>query len=263
MARKIDILQYLPFFMQQFLELQLITEVENKVLQEAIEELEVMNNNQFILTADSNGLKRYEQMLGITNLPGETLEARRIKVLSKWNDKEVYTWASFIEELNLICGEGNYRLVEHFTEYWVELHTELSDYGAMEELERVIDYMIPCNLLFDIQNDLTWVIQGKSEVGGALHHVEIYDCNDQSISEFENASEHSFSGGVHFIENYTNSDQYEISFDNKSSHDFVGKVHEVMIIETSDSSNKTFSADGTHGFIGAIHEVTVVSSSDK
>ena len=83
MVRKINILEYLPEFMQKYLQLQLICYAENIIFQEALNEIEIINDNQFILTANSNGLKRFEKMLGIVASNNESLESRRTKILLK------------------------------------------------------------------------------------------------------------------------------------------------------------------------------------
>ena len=95
MKREIDLIKNLPEFMQEYVSLRLIGDAEAEVLQAVLNELHKIDNNQFILTADSDGLKRFEKLLGIAVLPNETLESRRKKVLAKWNDQESYTYSTF------------------------------------------------------------------------------------------------------------------------------------------------------------------------
>ena len=127
MARKINILEYLPEYLQKYLQLQLICDAENIIFQEGINEISIINDNQFILTADSQGLKRFEKMLGIVANSAESLENRRTKILLKWNDKIPYTYTNFLNKLDIICGKKNYITKEHFSDYLLEIITFLYD----------------------------------------------------------------------------------------------------------------------------------------
>ena len=117
MARKINILEYLPEFMQKYLQLKLICYAENIIFQEALNEIDIINNNQFIVTANSQGLKKFEKMLDITTSSNENLESRRTKVLLKWNDTIAYTYTNFLKKLDVICGQKNYIANEYFSDY--------------------------------------------------------------------------------------------------------------------------------------------------
>ena len=161
MVRKINILEYLPEFMQKYLQLQLICYAENIIFQEALNEIEIINDNQFILTANSNGLKRFEKMLGIVASNNESLESRRTKILLKWNDKIPYTYTNFLKKLDIICGEKNYIAKEHFSDYLLEIVTFLYGYGQVDQVEELIKTMLPCNIVVSTKNEMNFNVQGN------------------------------------------------------------------------------------------------------
>ncbi|RHU07193.1 MULTISPECIES: putative phage tail protein [Erysipelotrichaceae] len=257
MVRKIDIIQYLPPFMREYLQLKLITDAENKVLQDGLNQLKKIDDNQYITTADSVGLKRFEVMLGITNTPGESIESRRKKILSKWNDQETYTYALFLKKLDLICGTGNYRIVEHFKQYMIELHTNLSAYGEMEELERVIDYMLPCNIIMNLSNDLVWEIKAEAGILSASSFISVFECSDCFNDSITINGNLDIIGGHSTIEIMECSDQANEKIDVHSTFDTGNGLSAIMQITVSDNSNETLNinSDASLGAIATMIEV--------
>lgn len=257
MTRKIDLIQYLPPFMRQYLPLKLITGAENRIFQDTLSELKKIDNNEFIHTANSQGLKRYESMLGVVNSQGESLESRRKKILIKWNDQELYTYASFLKKLDVICGSGNYRIVEHFKQYMIELHTNLSVYGEMEELERIIDYMLPCNIIMNLSNDLIWEVKAEASTGAASSFVEVFECSDYFKELFDIDGETLFAGATSTISMITSSDNSNEEIDVQSSLNIGNGLSAVMQFTVSDGSNETMNinSDTSLGAIASLIEV--------
>ena len=58
LEHKADIIKYLPFFMQEYLEMQEITKTEDVEFNWLIETLMKMLDNQFITTCDEEGIKK-------------------------------------------------------------------------------------------------------------------------------------------------------------------------------------------------------------
>lgn len=196
MNRKLDLLKYLPEFMQQFSALKQITEAESKALQTVLNQLNTMDNNQFILTADSDGLKRYEKMLGITVLEGEALESRKKKVLMKWNNQDSYTYSTFLKKLEFICGVGNYQVAEHFKQYVMQVVTDLKECGEMAQLENMIDDMLPCNIVMHLANEMHWHTNGFCGMNIISTVTEIYECSDNVKEKISGEGNLGFGGAA-------------------------------------------------------------------
>lgn len=246
--------------MRQYLHLKLITGAENKVLQDAILNLEKIDNNQYITTADSNGLKLFEQMLGISTLPSETLESRRKKILSKWNDQDTYTYAAFLKKLDIICGSGKYRIVDYFKQYMIELHTNLSAYGEMEELERVIDYMIPCNIQMNVSNDLVWEVHAQAGIGCFNSYIDVFDCFDSFKESYEVRSVVFFSGASTEIMIIDGSDNSNEKIEVQSSLNIFNVLSECTKITVSDDSNEVLNINSDASFGAGLALIEVITN---
>ena len=154
--REVNILNYLPEFMQEYMEIKCILELENKELQKEYEEIERAFNNSFIFSTDKQGIAIFEKMMKIYPESTDTLQERQNRVYAKWNAVLPYTWKWLGEYLTAYFNDTNtvatpvlfnqdYRLdirlkkEEQFNEH---------DYNVFKELR----VLIPANLTLNIVN---------------------------------------------------------------------------------------------------------------
>ena len=166
MVREVNLLGYLPPFMQEYVEMQQIMNAEQPDVQALEDETEKIKNNQFILTCDEVGISRYEELLNIVPNPNDTLEARISRVLTRWNDSLPYTYKGLKEKLNVMCGEGNYLLIPSFNEYGLEIVVSLPLSGQADELDYMLSYMIPANIVVTSRNNMVRTMTGTVHGGG-------------------------------------------------------------------------------------------------
>ena len=138
---------------------------ETPEIQALEDETEIIKNNQFVLSCDEVGIKRFEQLLKITPNPDDTLEARISRVITRWNDSIPYTYRGLRNKLNIMCGEENYTLLPNFNLYELELMVSLPLSGQVEELDYLLPYMIPANIRVISQNVLHHEVEGKVFLG--------------------------------------------------------------------------------------------------
>ena len=91
MIREVDLVSYLPEFLREYIELKKILDVQQPEVQLLEDLTEKLKDNQFILFADTQGIEKFEQMLKIQALDDDTLENRRFRIMSRWNNKIPYT----------------------------------------------------------------------------------------------------------------------------------------------------------------------------
>lgn len=250
MARKINILEYLPEYLQKYLQLQLICEAENTIFQEGINEISIINDNQFILTADSQGLKRFEKMLGIVANSAESLESRRTKILLKWNDKIPYTYTNFLNKLDIICGKKNYITKEHFSDYLLEIITFLYDYGQVEQVEELIKAMVPCNIVVSSQNIMTFNVQGNVGLNGCCSHINVINNSDDHKYSFDINSKAFIKGGYVETEFINVDDSIKYSIKNDSNLYVITSNNHIEMINNSDNSKSNINVNNENEFVG-------------
>ena len=166
MIREVNLLSFLPEFVQEYREIKHIMNSEQPEIQKLEDETEIIKNNQFILSCDIDGIARFENLLGITPKPDDTLDARKSRVITRWNDSIPYTYKGLKEKLNVMCGEGNYLLIPSFNEYGLEIVVSLPLSGQADELDYMLSYMIPANIVVTSRNNMVRTMTGTVNGGG-------------------------------------------------------------------------------------------------
>ncbi|MEQ6357895.1 putative phage tail protein [Lysinibacillus sp. M3] len=151
MAREVDILSYLPSILHEIKELQKVSEIENPSLEQVWELVESILNNQFILTLDDRGASRYEKMLGLVAGESETLETRRFRILSRYQEQAPYSYPVLKQLLDSLLGEGKYELTRSASEKWVRVKMELTVAREFEIVEVLLERVTPQNMLLYIE----------------------------------------------------------------------------------------------------------------
>ena len=96
MLRDVDLVSYLPPFLQEYKEINATLTAENPEFSLIWSAKEQILYNCFIATADANGIARYEKILGIYPSPEDTLESRRSRVQVQRTNLIPYTLRSLI-----------------------------------------------------------------------------------------------------------------------------------------------------------------------
>ena len=147
MKQEIELIQYLPEFLQEITEYQQLFRAENPEFALLYEMADALLNNGFIKTADLQGLKRWEKLLG-TSTAGQDMEERRAAVLGKWNRSLPYTITRLYEYLDILAERTAYHIGLFPSEYRLELITEDLPAGTLRAMRDLVQVMLPANLLF-------------------------------------------------------------------------------------------------------------------
>ena len=175
MTRDVNLLAYLPPFMQDFTEIAVTLNAEDPEFVIVWDSADRVLKNQFIETADEYGISRFEKILKILPSKEDTLESRRSRVQNRWFNDMPYTMRTLIQRLTTLCADHGFTLTKYFTDaYTLEIHTDLELFGQVEELERVIQAMIPCNLVVISQNDIPCAAAGSALAASGVVAVENY-----------------------------------------------------------------------------------------
>lgn len=147
MIREVDLVSYLPQFMQAYKEPVAALEAENPEFVSIWKAVDRILYNHFISTADEYGISRYEKMIGISPAVGESLESRRSTVQSRWMNNKVYTLKALIDYLNANCGEGNYSVAIDPSTYTLYVIVDESKSNFINVLMPYCDGTLPMNMV--------------------------------------------------------------------------------------------------------------------
>ena len=158
MIREVDLVDYyLPPFMQKYKEPVAALKAEEPEFQLIWKAADRLLYNHFISTADEYGISRFEKLLGIFPSSEDTLESRRERDQSRWFKRIPYTLKTLINKLVTLCGHRDFTIKADFSEsYTMILNVSLSIFGQVDELNEVLSYMTPQNIVVKVNNTLNY-----------------------------------------------------------------------------------------------------------
>lgn len=146
MATDRKLINYLPHFMQEYLEMQKIMETEQVDIDRLWLEAENALADQFILEATESGVMRWESMLGISPKDTDTLDERRFRILTRLNQELPYTLTKLKEALTTLCGTGGFSIDLQAAQYHIEIKLALGHHNNYQEVVDLLTKMIPANM---------------------------------------------------------------------------------------------------------------------
>lgn len=179
MIREVDLVSYLPPFMQVYQETVATLQAETPEFLIVWKATDRVLYNHFISTADEYGISRFEKMLGIVATGEDTLEDRRMKVRNHWYNQIPYTMRTLIQKLASILGE-TYDFSLHIEFYNIFLTIYAFQARVKhEEIEHTLSFMVPMNMVINIiyENPLV----GKNYCGVYRMETDILQLKQRRI----------------------------------------------------------------------------------
>ena len=262
MIRDVNLIDYLPPFLQDYRELTLVTDTENVVFQELANESERIKNNQFILSADGEGLKKFESLLTIHAAKDESIATRRSRVMSRWNDITPYTFHALISKLISLHDGDNFIINKKYDQYEIEIITHLDIVGQVEELVRMLDYIMPANLVVDSKNRIYGYAEGSAFVVSGFAYSHMFNVSDAYEESFTVNGQNNV-GTIHSYVSMNNlSDAYEESIITQGNAQ-IGSVYDgVAYVRMTDAYYEEINMIGSANSANGLANVQKISVSD-
>ena len=148
------LIEYLPPIVSKIREIKEICAAEQPEFDLLEKQVDQILANMFILLADKEGIERFEQELNITPKPTDTLEDRRLNVLSRANKSKVTT-ALIISIISNYSAATE--LIKDFDndELTIVLNADAS---SLQTVYGVLDEKIPLNIYYDFLLQRTYNI---------------------------------------------------------------------------------------------------------
>lgn len=219
MIREVDLVSYLPPFMADYKEIHTALTAENPEFMLVWKAADRVLKNEFIATADEYGISRFEKMLRILPSCDDTLDNRRSRVQFRWLTTLPYTWRMLIRKLVVLCGENDFTITKKFEFYRICLDVQLELSGQVEELDRIIETILPCNMIVDSKNKIPCGAKGFAFVAGGVCSVEMFFVTNDSDRNVNSKGVVFAAGGVCSVEMFfiTNDSRELVSIDGKNA----------------------------------------------
>ena len=143
------LIEYLPNFMQDIKEFKELFSAEDIEIEQLKIAIEKIFSEIIVKTAEGYGLDRYEKIYQI-NAESDLLEARRLKILLKINDKVPYSYKWLVNTLDTILGENNYKINIDYANYKIVISIVYLFGDIANILKRDLREQLPANLVRNI-----------------------------------------------------------------------------------------------------------------
>lgn len=155
MKYEVELLSYLPAFLQGTKEFKGISTAASPEFSVLYGAENTLMDNGFIHTADLQGIRRWEQLLGISGAM-EEMESRRASVLAAWNRTVPYTMARLYEYLDALAARKDYHIRVSEEQCSLELLVEDLPDGTIWAMHDLVRVMLPANMVFILANRIPW-----------------------------------------------------------------------------------------------------------
>lgn len=149
-----------PRYEREIFEFKEIARVESAQLDGADTQREKIFLNQFVLTADADGLAMFENLYNIISEPTDTLEFRRERILLRIQLQPPFTLRYLKQQLDKIIGAGKYTVDIDYNNYTLTVNSAAENQSYAQEVAVVIGKIKPANIVF-VSRPL--VVQGLFE----------------------------------------------------------------------------------------------------
>ena len=140
---------YLPRIYKNILEFDNLMEVENELFNKLNLETNKVKNNQYILTADLDGIIMYEKMLGIIANPAiEDIEFRRNRIINRISMTFPFTFSFLKKKLDEIIGIGKWEAYMDYANYTLYIESSAANQMWFHEILVTINKLKPANIVF-------------------------------------------------------------------------------------------------------------------
>ena len=143
--------EYLPDVLREILEFKELGKTTDERFAMLDQESKCVLNNSFISSLDDYGCSRWEKMLHLVKRDTDSIEDRRLRILTKFLNQLPYTEKRLHEMLEGLCGQDGYHLEVNITEECVRVKIELGRKNQFNAVKKMLEEIIPLNLWLDVQ----------------------------------------------------------------------------------------------------------------
>ena len=153
------ILNHYPPVIKQIKEMQQIAKAEDIEFSKLNTKIKEVIRNMFVFTADETGVMRFEKLLGIKPKAAQSLDDRKIYILSMMNRRKMSLselmamLSNYSEGITILNDIANMEMI-------VEINT---DAGSLDMLNKIIDEILPLNIYFMFAMQRETVIKYRIE----------------------------------------------------------------------------------------------------
>ncbi len=109
-----------------------------------------MLQDSFVNNATEYGVSRWESMLKLAPNPDDTLEDRKIRVLTYLNIRLPYTWRTLQQMISSFVGENNFTMKFYNDISTLEVRVTPQSESTLDTIVTMLNSVVPQNVVIDL-----------------------------------------------------------------------------------------------------------------
>lgn len=157
--------RYWPEFLRQVRDFEALAQAESVELESLAGAIQTLLDDQFVMTASPESIRRREQALGIQPDPAtETVEFRRTRLLNRYQTWPPFSLRYLQCQLDLLAGRGRAVANIDVQQFLLTITTAVADAAVFREIERTIAVIKPANVVYQQKAALMEAIELEERV---------------------------------------------------------------------------------------------------
>lgn len=144
---RLVLLDLVPPVLRKYMETQAIMGAEQPEFDGLWVRYDAALADQFISTLGTIGLLRWEAILGIIPKADASAEDRRRDISMALSARLPHTHRTLEQQLDILCGRGNYTLRIDYNRYTIVIAIELSAKHALDKTAEYLRGVVPANMV--------------------------------------------------------------------------------------------------------------------
>ena len=140
---------YLPRYLREIREFGELTAAEQPEFNLAVCDVEKAADDFYISSLSEYGCRRWESIMGIITLPGDSIEIRRQRIMVKYMGQLPYTYTMLLRYLAAFSAD-----IEVWLEsgvYTLHVRVDLASKSIYGDVEKLLHKIVPANMVIDLQ----------------------------------------------------------------------------------------------------------------
>lgn len=164
------LIEYLPGFLAQVEDLARLTEAEQPELDGMQAAVDSVPDDFFMQSLSAEGVARWEKIMGVGAQPGESLEARRQRLVLKYSDQLPVTFRYMERWLKVV--DARIALSVIFYAYTIRAVIPPGVVNTLA-LTRQMRDMVPANMVLEIGTNTPMVAHAGAALGASYSYMRI------------------------------------------------------------------------------------------
>nr|WP_195366131.1 putative phage tail protein [[Eubacterium] tenue] len=144
----INIKNYFPPLYNDILEIDTLVKIENNLFENLNNEFEKAINNEYVITADKETIKKYETLLRINDGDDKELSFRKQRILNRLAMNMPFTLRALKQKLDELIGNENYNIFIDPGKFTLYVESKILNQIWFNETYITINKMKPANIVF-------------------------------------------------------------------------------------------------------------------